>query len=426
MKSATRIRSSRRQRGVGTLIVVMVLFFVVSLVAAYTSRNLIFEQRTSANQYRSTQALEAAEAGLEWAIAMLNHSRITASCGTSTSTGDTSFRDRYLNISAPAGTITVRKTSAGDDLLPSCVFNGSAWTCSCPASGAPSLTAPTGTGVYPAFRVRFVQVPGTGTVTQPGVVRVEANGCTRMDDNCLNFEATGVVNEGRAYASALVALTGGPVSLPRAAVTTMNGITLSGGGIYNADIAVQSGGPAALGGAALVRAAGSPGPSTVIQNDTTLSGLGSARMFPAVFNMWSANFRAQPAALVLNCSASTCNAAAVRAAISFNPGRPIWVNGDLAIDSAGGIGSATAPALLVVTGDVTVTANAPFYGVLYVQRASWTDMGAASVFGAVVVEGAVAAGTPSITYDPALLNVTRNTIGSFVRVPGGWRDFPEE
>ncbi|MBK7062382.1 MAG: hypothetical protein IPH51_18705 [Rubrivivax sp.] len=34
----------------------MVLFFIMSLVAAYTSRNLIFEQRTSANQLRSTQA----------------------------------------------------------------------------------------------------------------------------------------------------------------------------------------------------------------------------------------------------------------------------------------------------------------------------------------------------------------------------------
>jgi hypothetical protein len=55
---------------VATLTVVMVLFFVVSLVAAYAGRTSIFEQRTSANQYRSTQALEAAEAGLEWAVVL--------------------------------------------------------------------------------------------------------------------------------------------------------------------------------------------------------------------------------------------------------------------------------------------------------------------------------------------------------------------
>jgi Tfp pilus assembly protein PilX len=67
---STRRHAHQGQRGVATLIVVLVLFFVVSLVAAYTNRNLIFEQRTASNQYRSTQALEAAEAGLEWAISM--------------------------------------------------------------------------------------------------------------------------------------------------------------------------------------------------------------------------------------------------------------------------------------------------------------------------------------------------------------------
>ena len=60
----------RAQRGAATLIVVMLLFFIVSLVAAYAGRNLIFEQKTSANQYRATQAFEAADAGLEWALAV--------------------------------------------------------------------------------------------------------------------------------------------------------------------------------------------------------------------------------------------------------------------------------------------------------------------------------------------------------------------
>ncbi|MCK7493803.1 MAG: PilX N-terminal domain-containing pilus assembly protein [Comamonadaceae bacterium] len=70
----------RRQRGAASLVVVLVLFLVVSLVAAYTSRNLIFEQRTGINQYRSTQALEAAEAGLEWTIQMLNAGLIDTAC----------------------------------------------------------------------------------------------------------------------------------------------------------------------------------------------------------------------------------------------------------------------------------------------------------------------------------------------------------
>src|SRR5204863_4630048 len=64
--------SIRRQRGAAALITTLMLFFVMTLVAAFANRNHIFEQRASANQVRATQALEAADAGAEWAIAMLN------------------------------------------------------------------------------------------------------------------------------------------------------------------------------------------------------------------------------------------------------------------------------------------------------------------------------------------------------------------
>ncbi len=70
---------------------VLLLFFIISLVAAYAGRSLIFEQRTSANQYRATQAFEAAEAGLEWALAMLNGGRISATCLPSANAGDKQF-----------------------------------------------------------------------------------------------------------------------------------------------------------------------------------------------------------------------------------------------------------------------------------------------------------------------------------------------
>ena len=116
-----------RQRGAATLIVVMILFFVMSLVAAYTNRSLIFEQRTSANQYRSTQSLEIADAGMEWAISQLNYSRIDSACAKSASTSDTSFRQRYLNINAVTGKITPVANPAGGDLTALCVWTNTAW-----------------------------------------------------------------------------------------------------------------------------------------------------------------------------------------------------------------------------------------------------------------------------------------------------------
>ena len=111
-------RRAPARRGVATLVVVMVLFFILALTAAYTNRNLIFEQKTSSNQYRSTQAFEAAEAGLEWALAQLNGGLVNSSCQPDNTNGR-SFRDRYLGMfgSSPTiladGTIVPRTRSNG-------------------------------------------------------------------------------------------------------------------------------------------------------------------------------------------------------------------------------------------------------------------------------------------------------------------------
>ena len=91
-------RPPRSQRGAAALGVTMLLLFVLALVVAMAHRNLLFEQRSSANQLRSTRAFEAAEAGLEWAQALLNRpGAIGADCESdSAEPGDTSLRDRML------------------------------------------------------------------------------------------------------------------------------------------------------------------------------------------------------------------------------------------------------------------------------------------------------------------------------------------
>ena len=125
----------RRQCGAASLLVVMLLFFVVSLAAAYAGRNLIFEQRTSVNQYRSTESFEAAEAGMEWAIAMLNGGVIDANCQPD-NTSTESFRQRNVLINTADGKITRRTgTGPGGYRWSACVFNGTNWNCNCPVDG---------------------------------------------------------------------------------------------------------------------------------------------------------------------------------------------------------------------------------------------------------------------------------------------------
>lgn len=87
---------ANRQRGVGSLAIVMLLLLGISIAVFYLNRGLIFEQKTSANQMRSTQAREMAEAGIEWATGMLNTPYdITTDCSF-LSTTNISFRRIYV------------------------------------------------------------------------------------------------------------------------------------------------------------------------------------------------------------------------------------------------------------------------------------------------------------------------------------------
>ncbi|HEY0856045.1 MAG TPA: PilX N-terminal domain-containing pilus assembly protein, partial [Albitalea sp.] len=178
------MRSSlpRSQRGAAALIVTLVLFFVMTMIAAYANRNHVFEQRASANQYRAAQAFEAAEAGADWAFAQLNRAqRVDARCEPDASAA-ASFRERHLAVDAATGLLvptTWDDAGAPAPLQAVCVSHGSGWDCSCPSDGEPALAAPAAAGPSPAFMVRFEATP------RPGVVRLLATGCTQLGGACL-------------------------------------------------------------------------------------------------------------------------------------------------------------------------------------------------------------------------------------------------
>ena len=428
-------------RGAATLVVVMVLFFIVALVAAYTSRNLIFEQRTSANQYRSTQAFEAAEAGLEWALTLLNSGRIDSSCVSQNAANTTndSFRMRYLAIAPDTGRITARlRASDGAPRQAACVFGGSGWQCDCPENAPPSLAAPAGTGPFPAFVLRFHELAPDATPYPAGVLRIESIGCTRLDATGSICAATTASGDGRAAVNAITALKSALTAPPGAAVTVRGDlIGASGLHVTNADAAsggltlrvggTISGTPQALNGPA-----GTPSdPSnlsrnvTVVSPDASLAALTPDRMFASVFAAGRDTYRLQPAAVHVDCTAG-CSAATVRDQASLNPGRVLWVGGNLDINIPGPIGSAAFPVMLVVTGDLSVSdAAAQLNGLAYVVGQTLTTSGGL-INGGLIAEndlGLTGGGTSSVVYDADVLNLLHRGSGSFVRVPGGWRDF---
>lgn len=431
----------------------MILFLIISMVAAYASRNMIFEQRTSANNYRSTQAFEAAEAGMDWAIAMLNGGRMDDACTGTSDLARDAFRDRYLSMDAD-GSIGVRQWLSGGQqvaLLPSCVRGNSSWVCSCPGNGDPVLAAPVGAVTTPAFKVSFEPFIG---LDQRGFVKVFVTGCSGFGSQCF----AGAARKSDAYAEvkAVLGLAPALTQTPAAAITVRGpldapsaqvvnpatvGVAINAGGAVNA---AQVIGPAGMAAAAVQS-------TLVVSGDASLSGMvppvGMSKrdlMFLATFGMPPTPFRVQPAVVRLTCS-DDCSEQLIDAVARF-PGRVIWIDGDLTLGAAAvlDLGSASAPVVLVVDGNLNWAAgsNVALRGLIYVRGARWDSMGAAAtVVGAVIAEGDASVGPPdegrfTITGEPRIVfdapivdhlkKVQARTVfdlGSFARVPGSWRDF---
>jgi hypothetical protein len=419
----------------------MVLFFLMALVAGYTSRNLIFEQRTGLNQLRSTQAYEAAEAGLEWALAKLNSGRIGDDCQEAGATiNNTTFRQRYLTINADTGIVSPRSApTVGVRLWPSCVADGAGgWTCNCPSDAAPLLALPAGTGVFPAFRVRFTSDPD---LTRAGLIRIESNGCTRLSDACLNHPASAAELEGQVNVSVIVALVPALPTPPGAALTVVGDIQPGSAlTVYNTDpelagVTVHASGVFDIAGPpawTLRSLPGTPPAVSVFASDATLAALGGQAdsAFAAAFNSRPNTYRQQPAAIEFVCPLAGCRQA-LADKVALNPDRVIWVRGDLTLESAGDIGSAPnpldltvpGPAMIVVDGQVNFTApGVRIFGTVYSRGGAWSGPGL--IEGAVMVEGNLAATAAfTVAMNNTILKSLRLRSGSFVRAPGGWDDF---
>jgi len=403
----------------------------MSLVAAYASRNLIFEQKTSANNYRATQAFEAADAGLEWAIAMLNGGRVDASCTppNPVNTALSNFRDRYLTIDDNGIHVT--------GLTAACVRGESGWSCSCPISGAPVLTAPTGTAATPTFSVSFFAM---SPPAQPTVVRVTVTGCSNFSSAC--YAGASAAAEARAEVGALLGLAPSLTQVPAAALTVRRNLNAPAALISNpVGVVINSGGTAFVTTPNLHGPAGSP--PRVDDNDTSLSPLTTAggmsegeMMFLANFGMAPTTYRTLPAVVRFSCG-TECGAQ-LQTVATMHPGRVIWVDGPLNIHSVATLGSVAAPVILVIGGDVSIgsAGNLTVNGLVYSRGATWDNgTGTALVRGAFVAEGNAAgdfviAGAPSIAFDTDVVERLKLAkarqvpdFGSIARVPGSWRNF---
>ncbi len=414
------------QRGAASLLVTALLCFAMVLAIAYANRNLVVEERASANQYRSAQAFEAAEAGLEWSLARLNDSdRIGTDCLPSGNLADLAYRNRSLQIAAATGAITpVSWDDAGTPapLQAACVRDGAAWTCSCPATGLPTLPLPAGHATAPAFSVAFSAGP------RPGLVRVVSTGCTRSAGVCTANATAG--HEASSRLEAVFALTPALRAVPAAALTARGQVDAGGAalGAHHRDassggLAVHAGGRIAGSALRLTAPAGTPLDESLAADDPALAALAGDRLFLRIFGIAKPAWLAQPAATRVICSVDC--AATIAATIAAGA-RLLWVEGELVLSGPRTLGSPDDPIALVATGPLRLDGAVTIHGIVHGPSLEWNDGAApgALVRGAAVIDGDYSGNAaPDFAHDAAVLSLLKTRAGSFTRVNGSWKDF---
>lgn len=421
-------RSPHRQRGVAALFVTVMLCFAMILAVAAAQRNVVVEEQRSANELRAASAFEAAEAGLEWAIARINDpGRIGTDCLPSAEPAASSFRQRMVRIDLPAGDLVARTWDDAGTPTPvqaACVRGGAGWVCSCPAGGRATLPALAGTGLAPAFVVELA------ASSRADIVRVVATGCTRTGAGAVCAASNDTPAEATARLEAAWALLPALRSVPVAALTVRGDVDVGAAslGVANVDaasgaLAVQAGGRIA---ATALRIGAPPGASlgaSLASDDSALHALTGDRFFARTFGMGVAAWMTQPAARRVHCQ-NDCTGA-VGAAIDAGT-RLLAIDGDATFTGPATFGSADDPVVIVLAGTLRISGDVAIHGIVHAASLEWNDAtpGQAFVRGAAIVGGDYRGnGAVDLRRDAAVLARLAAGNGSFVRLNGSWKDF---
>jgi Tfp pilus assembly protein PilX len=440
-------------RGAAALAVSMVLLFGMTLIAFFANRTMIFEQRTSANQYRSTRAFELADAGIEWATARLNDSSTLAvnSCTPAAGSGFVSFRERF---------------TGGTTAYPGCQVDPStgvpgASDCACPSAGAAAL----GNAAWPRFRVRFNAVAG-----DPMAIEVISRGCT-AGDPCDPSQVTGSSTDASAMVRVLLkivptmpgggagaGLVSGSTTVVTGAINIVNTDTRGNGITINTGSNVEL---ASGNGVSVVTLPGTPPAASILDNDPSLLKLTTADgngelFFTSFFGQNFSDFQTNPLTRVITAGASanagnnwsTCDGNAN----GLDCGKAVsklvemgitqfWVQPNVtfapsnmpssSIIAGGTLGTEQKPVIVATPGQFGTSGNIVAYGTFYGATATagddiaLTGPGNATIFGSLISRGEFSKtgnGNLTVAARPAQFNIPGPSGGRWAPVPGSWRD----
>jgi Tfp pilus assembly protein PilX len=392
-----------QQRGVATLLMSMIILMVITFITLYTSRTVRMEQKIATNDYRGRMAFEAAETGIEAAMAAIN-------------AGWT----RNLDVN-PADGIP-------DDV------NG---------DGFPDLRA---TNVVFDVDLNATEANNVNTLTLSNNSRV---GVTLFDDSTGDLIITRVVSVGtsddgtaqRTITQSIVIVSPLP-NIPDTPLLTRGGVVIGGSATINnpeGHSTIWSGGPVDVGGnnttsTSIANPADPNYPNClggsvacgliqvstnsvvgldIIANDSSLANLSGPDFFRNFFGVNPATYRDRSATIIRNGSFPP----------SGTSGERVWVNGNVSLTGNNTFGTAASPNIIIVDGDLKVVGNQTINGLLFVTGKIW-GAGNVTINGSAVITNinSSTGGNVTVNYNSAML---RRLADGGAPAGGGatWRDF---
>ncbi len=409
------------QCGVLALTLALTIFVAMAMTLVFANRQVLLEQRTSAQQERSAEAFAAAEAGLDWATAQLDaNRRIGDDCLGGSGPGAASFRSRTLRIDPTRGLIVPVAATSFGGAHAICTRGVGGWQCGCgPAASAP---LPVAAEVGPAFVVRLLADP------RPGIVRLVATGCDRLGGDCVPG-GTARADASVRIEVALGLLPALPAS-PAATVTAIGRFDVGDSAVELRNTDPDAGWLVDAGGAIRAPFAHRTVPNggavgaALVDHDPALDAAAPDRFFASFFGAPPTTWAQRPSVVRITCPADCGDTLAVEIAAAADAAL-VWVDGDLVVAGPRSFGSVERPVLLVVTGRARFEGAISLYGVLQAGAFAW-DHGVpgASLQGALLVATDVTLdGEPTLARDRSVLDRLQRATGAFVRIPGSWRDF---
>jgi Tfp pilus assembly protein PilX len=368
-----------KQRGIATMGLALIILFLISVIGYSLNRNTVVEIQSSANQYLHTQAFEAAQSGLETALAALNDKvSISNFCATTDTFRQSCIRD-----------------SNADGLVDANSFSG-------------TLGSQSTSGRSVATYTFSVTNPISGNFKRLRVSSIGcADGCSPCSSNC-PVRST-LVQE----------FYDDPASF--GAVNSQRDASVTGNTAVTGD--VIAGNQSTSGASASISGA-------LVSNDPNYSSYSEAQFFYSFFGDAKANLIAKGVTI----SSGNPNQAAWDAVTNNNMQSAIIYLSNTSVDITGGsqtIGSPTHPVIIIAAADLHLAASVTVYGMVYASNDYQIGAGGGTIIGLEASgRDTSLTGTGTIQYSQSIIDLLTDSSlinppgsGTSFRILGGWRDY---